>query len=161
MIYLAVLAVIIGIGIGIIPVQKYENLKDGRLVKTVTIGKISIHFRLSSILWFTIFLILLLFGGLRYGVGTDFFSYTELFEQVSYQPAAYLFHTSRFSYMEWGYIFFKCCCIFIKQKSTSHYACNIGDYCYSVPLSYSEKFSFLPIQSLSLFYLLYLGFQWH
>lgn len=73
MIYLAVLAVIIGIGIGIIPVQKYENLKDGRLVKTVTIGKISIHFRLSSILWFTIFLILLLFGGLRYGVGTDFF----------------------------------------------------------------------------------------
>lgn len=105
MIYLAVLAVIIGIGIGIIPVQKYENLKDGRLVNTATIGKISIHFRLSSILWFTIFLILLLFGGLRYGVGTDFFSYTELFEQVSYQPAAYLFHTSRFSYMEWGYIF--------------------------------------------------------
>ena len=37
MIYLAVLAVIIGIGIGIIPVQKYENLKDGRLVKTVVL----------------------------------------------------------------------------------------------------------------------------
>lgn len=103
MIYLAVLTIIICIGICLNFLQNNQAV-NSRLIKTITIGTVSIQIRFSDFLWLLIFLILLLFGGLRYGVGTDFFSYAELFEQIGYQPSEYLFRTRQYSYMEWGYI---------------------------------------------------------
>lgn len=66
---------------------------------TLVIGKKQYTISLNVLFWFLVFMAFTLFGGLRYRVGTDFESYSEIFGNIGrnwYDP--------RYAGTEWGFV---------------------------------------------------------
>jgi transmembrane protein EpsG len=75
-IYLLVLGTICLLGVGI------EIGKSRNWTALWLVGKKEIRFYKTDFLWIPILLILIAFGGLRYGVGTDYDSYCTIFANI-------------------------------------------------------------------------------
>ena len=75
-IYFLVLGLIVALGFGV------EICRESHLEGKLLLGKREYKVSVAFCFWCLIFTIFLLFGGLRYNVGTDFESYCEIFTNI-------------------------------------------------------------------------------
>jgi len=75
-IYFVVLGLIVALGFGV------EICRESHIEGRLLLGKKEYKVSLAFFLWGFIFAIFILFGGLRYNVGTDFESYCQIFTDI-------------------------------------------------------------------------------